>query len=59
MAAAGPPYPRDPNGSAEVAGEAGGVTLLECIQDGSIPDPGALDQLSTMDSLASNRWTQT
>ena len=37
------PYARDPNGSAEVAGEAAGVTLLECIQDGRVPDPGALN----------------
>ena len=36
------PYEKDPNGSAEVAGAPGGVTLLDCIRDGEIEAPGPL-----------------
>ena len=36
------PYEKDPDGSAEVAGEPGGVTLLDCIRDGKIETPGPL-----------------
>ena len=36
------PYDKDPNGSAEVAGAPGGVTLLDCIQSGEIVAPGPL-----------------
>ena len=34
---------KDPNGSAEVAGEASGVTLLECLDNGTISLPGRLN----------------